>query len=224
MNSYQNLVLLQNLYRLKALGFNYIDHFELNQKDEKNNPTSLNELIHTMQNCHLCDLSKSRKQCMSGYGDANASLLIIDYQVSQAQDTTNSYYAGRSGEILKKMIENVLQINIEDVYFTHAIKCKTLLSNKASSSEWNSCKHYLFSQLDFIQPKVIVTLGAEAYSHLSGDSIENFENVRGHVIDFKTYKLIPIYHPQFLLRNPELKKVTFTDLTTIKSILTKYKN
>jgi len=219
LKSFQNLILLQNLYRLKAIGYEYIDHFKINEKSTYRQPNSLQELTKEIQNCHLCDLSKSRKQCMSGYGNQNASLFILDYQVSQAQDSSNNYYSGRSGETLKKMIENVLQVSTQDIYLTHAVKCKPLQSNKPSSSEWNSCKSYLYSQLKFIKPKVIVTLGSQAYTHLTNDSEENFDNVRGHVIDFKEYKLIPIYHPQFLLRNPELKKITLRDLNTIKSTL-----
>jgi DNA polymerase len=155
---------------------------------------------------------------MSGYGNENANLLIIDYQVSQAQDSTNNFYAGRSGETLKNMIEKVLKISIDDVYATHAIKCKPLKSNKPSPSELNSCKAYLFSQIEFIKPKLIVTLGEEAYSCLTQDN-GNFENVRGHVINFQNYKLIPIFHPLYLFRNPELKKPTMHDLKTIKSCL-----
>jgi len=199
------------------MGFSYIDHFSINEKSEDTQATSLEELNNNIQKCHLCDLSKSREQSMSGYGHKNADLFIVDYTVSQAQDSSNNYYAGRSGESLRKMIENVLKLDIDKIYLTHAIKCKPLKSNKPSPSEWNSCKNYLFSQLEFIQPKVIVTLGADAYAHLTNDSIENFENVRGHVIDYKNYKLIPIFHPQFLLRNPELKKITLNDLHTIKS-------
>ncbi|MEN4052926.1 MULTISPECIES: uracil-DNA glycosylase [Sulfurimonas] len=219
MKSFQNLVLLQNLYRLKAMGFQYIDHFNINEKTNYEQANSLDELSHNIRNCHLCDLSKSRRQSMHGFGNTNAKLVIIDYLVSQAQDSTNSYYAGRSGEILKNMIENVLHLKIDDVYITHAIKCKPLQSNKPSESEWNSCKGYLFSQLAFIQPKVIVTLGEEAYAHVANDKAENFENIRGHLIDFKGSKLVPIYHPQYLLRNPELKKITLNDLHTIKSCL-----
>ncbi|MFT7005438.1 MAG: uracil-DNA glycosylase family 4, partial [Sulfurimonas sp.] len=73
-------------------------------------------------------------------------------------------------------------------------------------------------QIEFVKPKVIVTLGEEAYFKLTGEE-NDFQSVRGHVIDFKDYKLIPIYHPQFLLRNPELKRVTLNDLKTIKSCL-----
>ena len=219
MKSFQNLILLQNLYRLKAIGFEYIDHFSINEKNNYEQPNSLEELVHNVEQCHLCDLSKSRRQSMSGYGNTNANLVIIDYLVSQAQDSVNSHYAGRSGETLKNMIEKVLHLSVDDIYLTHAIKCKPLQSNRPSPSEWNSCKGYLFSQLEFIRPKIIVTLGEEAYAHLTNDAADNFENVRGHVIDYKEYKLIPIYHPQYLLRNPQLKKITLNDLHTIKSCL-----
>ena len=218
MKSYQNLVLLQNLYRLKALGFQYIDSFSVNIADVHLKPKSLNDLQKNMQTCYLCDLNKSRKQVMGGFGDSNARLMIIDFSVSFSEDSTNSYFSGRSGESLKKMVENVLKLNINDIYLTHAIKCKPLNANKPSSSEWNSCKSYLFSQIEFVKPDVVVTLGEDAYARLTQED-ENFESVRGHVIDCKKYKLIPIYHPQHLLRNPELKKTTLNDLKTIKSCL-----
>lgn len=218
MKSFQNLVLLQNLYRLKALGFLYSDPFSINEKSSDEVPTNLEYLSQTISTCHLCDLSKSRNKSMSGYGNESADLMIVDFSVSLSDDSQNSYYTGRSGESLKNMIENVLELKTSDVYFTHAVKCKTLNSNFPSLSEWDSCKSYLFSQIEFVKPKLIVTLGNDAYYKVTGEH-ENFENVRGHVIDFKKYKLIPIYHPQYLLRNPELKKITLSDLKTIKSCL-----
>ncbi len=218
LKSFQNLILLQNLYRLKAIGFEYIDHFTLNENSALKSPGSLDELAQQIQACHLCDLSKSRKQSMPGYGTKDAKVFILDYMVSSSQDTTNNYYSGRSGESLKNMVEKVLGLCIDDVYLTHVVKCKPLQSNHPSPSEIESCKQYLLSQLKFIDPDVIVTLGSDAYQALTGDK-ENFESVRGHSIDFNKYKLVPIYHPQFLLRNPELKKITLHDLHTIKSYL-----
>ncbi len=218
MKSYQNLVLLQNLYRLKAIGYEYIDPFSVNDKTTFESPASLEELQANIQSCHLCDLSKSRQQSLSGFGNKNADLMIVDYMVSQGQDSSNHYYAGRSGDTLKNMIEKVLGVAVNNVYATHNVKCKPLSTNEPSPSECNSCKPYLQAEIEFIQPKVIVTLGKNAYTELTGDK-DNFENVRGHVIDFKSYKLIPIYHPQYLLRNPDLKRVTMNDLKTIKSCL-----
>ena len=178
MNSFQNLVLLQNLYRQRALGFEYIDQFNINIKTAiYSQPHTIDELSKNISTCHLCDLSKSRTQAMTGYGNPSANLMIIDSSVSLNEDTNNTYYSGRSGESLQKMIENVLGLSIEDVYCTHAIKCKPLNSNKPSKSEWDSCKSYLFSQIEFVKPKVIVTIGEEAYYKLT-DENRNFQTVR----------------------------------------------
>jgi DNA polymerase len=155
---------------------------------------------------------------MSGFGNHNADIMIIDYSVSLNEDSTNSYYSGRSGEILTKMINNVLGLRIEDIYFTHAVKCKPLNSNIPSTSEWDSCKDYLFSQIEFVKPKLVVTLGKDAYAKVTSEN-ENFQNVRGHVIDFEEYKLIPIDHPNHLLRNPDDKKTVLNHLKTIKNFI-----
>jgi len=218
LKSFQNLLLLQNLYRLKALGFEYSDPFSINQISSSEKPHNLNELAKNIATCYLCDLSKSRNKSMSGFGNQNADVMIIDYTVSMNEDSTSSYYCGRSGELLKNMIENVLELKIEDVYFTHAIKCKPLNSNMPSNSEWDSCKDYLFSQIEFVKPKVVVTLGKDAYAKVTSED-DNFASVRGHVINFKSYKLVPIYHPNHLLRNPDDKKIAFSDLKTIKSCI-----
>lgn len=218
MKSYQNLLALQNLYRLKAIGYEYVDPFSINETNDFTEAHTHDELQRTILNCHLCDLSKSRKQSMSGFGNPNAEIMLIDFSVSSSQDSTNSYYSGRSGEVLTNMIENVLGLGVQDCYITHCVKCKPLSANKPTLGEYNSCSSYLFSQIEFIQPKIIVVLGDDAYGHLTQD-MGNFENVRGHLIDFKNTKLIPIYHPAHLLKNPELKKVAFRDLNTINSYL-----
>jgi len=218
LKSFQNLLLLQNLYRLKALGFNYSDIFSVNHKNSFDIPNNIQELTKTISTCHLCDLSKSRNQSMSGNGNIDADIMIIDYSVSLNEDNSNTYNSGRSGEILINMMENVLKLKMSDVYFTHAVKCKPLNSNVPSNSEWDSCKNYLFSQIEFVKPKIIVTLGKDAYAKVTSDN-DNFASVRGHVVDFKNYKLIPIYHPNHLLRNPDDKKVTLKDLKTIKNCL-----
>lgn len=217
-NSYQNLVLLQNLYRLKTLGFDYSDLFVTNQQTSQQLPQNLEQLHAMIDQCHLCDLSKSRRQSMHGYGSINADLMIVDAYVSLAEDEGNHYFAGRSGASLVKMVENVLGLRIEDVFITHAVKCKPLGGNTPSTSEWKSCKPYLFRQIELIRPKAVMTLGPEAYSLLSGDE-SSFEQVRGHKIDFGNCTLVPIHHPQFLLRNPSHKAETLNDLLTVKSCL-----
>jgi len=213
--SFQNLILLQNLYRLKSIGFEYSDLFSINETNNNSTPVSMDKLKKDISSCHLCDLSKSRTQSMVGIGNENANIMIVDYSVSESEDNKNKYFTNRSGEMLKNMCQNILNIELKNIYFTHSVKCKPLNSNKPSLSEYNSCKHYLLAQIELIKPNIIITLGQEAYENLTGE-IDNFEKVRGHICNFKNYKIIPIYHPNYLLRNPELKKITLNDLNTIK--------
>lgn len=157
---------------------------------------------------------------MPGYGNINADIMLVDYEVTQIQDQNFDYYAGRSGELLIKMLENVLHLTIQDVYITHIIKCKP--NNLRSSQEiWeNSCNPYILKQLELIKPKIIVTLGENAYNCITNyHNKNNFSDIRGHIMDFLQYKLIPVYHPAFLLRNPSLKKVMLNDLYAIKSFI-----
>jgi DNA polymerase len=220
LQNYQNLKILQNLYRLKAIGYNFADLPEINKFNKLQNiiSTDLDSLHKQISTCYLCDFSKSRRQSMSGFGNPNASLMIIDYIVSDLDDMQNSYFNGQTGDMLKKMITNVLELNINDIFLTHCIKCKPLTSKKNFETEAISCKSYLFSQIEFIKPKVIVTLGSKALENLLPDS-KDFENLRGHIIQYKESKLIPIYHPSYLIRNPNLKKTAKKDLLTIKSCL-----
>ncbi|MFZ2891199.1 uracil-DNA glycosylase [Sulfuricurvum sp.] len=219
MDSFQNLALLENLYRLKALGYTYVDPITPNtQMNSKTLPDSLNTLNATISQCYLCDLSKSRRQSLSGHGNPRASLMFVDGYVSSAEDESGEYYVGRSGLMLRDMIEKVLNYKLDDVYFTHAVKCKPFGFQNPSQSECNSCVGFLSKQISLIQPKIIVLLGADAYRILTGDN-EGFERLRGEIIPFGNACLIPIFHPLYLIRNPSMKKEAMRDLQTIKAQL-----
>jgi len=219
MNSFQNLQLLRNLYRQRAVGYSFVDPVMINQRDDQVLPSQLGPLHTMVSQCHLCDLSKSRKQSMRGQGNPKAALMIVDAYVSKAEDDTGEYYVGRSGESLRKMVENVLELSEEEVYVTHAVKCKALGTHTPSISEWNSCKAYLFREIDIIKPDIIMALGPDAYRLLSLDRSTPFEQVRGRQIRFGATTLVPIHHPAFLLRNPALKQDTMQDLLQIKELL-----
>ncbi len=214
------MLILQQLYRLKALDFEYVDFAPVHAQQDITLPNSIGDLNSLISKCHLCDLSKTRTQSMPGYGNINADIILIDYEVTQTQDQSCNYYGGRSGELLIKMIENVLNLTIDDVYLTHIVKCKS--NNLISMQEsWQiSCNPYIVKQLEIIKPKIVVALGENAYKAIASHHNENnFSDMRGHIMDFKTYKLIPVYHPAFLLRNPSLKKIMLHDLRAIKSLI-----
>jgi len=220
MKSYQNAALLQNLYRLKALGFDYCDPVIVNAPGPDGElPDDLAALRRLIGNCHLCDLGKIRRHCMTGSGGAAAAVMFIDAYVSMAQDESGDYFAGRSGNSLERMITNVLGLDAEKVYLTHAVKCKGAGMHKPSSSERNSCKPYWRKEIELLRPKVIVPLGPDAYRIVTNDETP-FEQVRGHKIDYeKGTLLFPLYHPQHLLRNPSLKKATYLDLQNLKALI-----
>ncbi len=154
---------------------------------------------------------------MPGFGSKNAKIMFVDYKVSEFDDSSNNYFNGKSGVMLKNMITNVLQLPLENIYYTHIIKCKPF-ENKELTNEENSCKNYLLQQIKLINPEIIVTLGEKAYKTLTNDKSE-FENIRGVMIKFENKKLFALYHPNFILRNPNKKKVLYNDLIKIKSIL-----
>ena len=219
MDSFQNLALLENLYRLKSLGYTYVDPITPNiQTPASSLPDSLSTLGESISKCYLCDLSKSRRQSMVGFGDPGAPLIFVDAYVSAAEDESAEYYVGRSGVMLRDMIEKVINLKIEDVYLTHAVKCKPFGFQNPSPSEYNSCNPFLSKQISLIKPRIIVTLGPDAFQILTGDH-GDFERVRGEVIPFGDALLIPMYHPLYLVRNPSLKKETMRDLQTIKAQL-----
>ncbi|HFU76428.1 MAG TPA: uracil-DNA glycosylase, partial [Arcobacter sp.] len=93
------------------------------------------------------------------------------------------------------------------------------LANKlVSESEFHTCKAYLFKEIELVKPEVIVTLGEEAYHYLSNDSTPLAE-LRGTAINKKEYQIVPTYHPNFLLKNPSLKKEVFLDLQKVQTLL-----
>ncbi len=219
MDSYQNLALLENLYRLKALGYTYCDPITPNPANTTTTlPASLTQLNQSIAQCHLCDLSKSRRQSMSGYGSSKASLMFVDAFVSAAEDETNSYYTGRAGTMLRDMIEKVLHLSVEDVFLTHAIKCKPFGFQLPSQSECQSCSPFLLRQIELISPNIIVALGEDAYRILSHDA-EDFSHICGQLIPYGNAKMIAIHHPTFLFRNPSFKKEAMSHLHIIKEAL-----
>ncbi len=199
-----------------------MDPISLNNEDSRFSdilPHDINALHSQISQCHLCDLSKTRQRVLSGFGNANAEIMIIDAYPSMLEDESGDSFSGRAGSSLKKMIENVLDLNINSIYLTHILKCKPSHQNKVLDTEFSSCKPYLLKQIELVNPKIIVSLGELAYTHLIKDS-NSFENVRGHKIPFENRTLIPIHHPSHLLRNPSLKKCTMGDLQIIKGCLT----
>lgn len=216
-NKVKNQV-LKYLYNQKLFGIKYHSDLNINfySSCDFALPNSLEELKKSVSNCYLCDLSKTRKHTLFGYGNQNSKIMFICDEPTKSEDELGSFYVGNSGELLSKMIENVLNIKKEDVYITTLVKCKSL--NGATNSSFDTCNDYLLKQIELIKPKLIVSLGEKTYSYLMKNG-DNFFQIRGKMLNFNSIALIAVYSPTFLLRNPSLKKDAYYDMLKIKSFM-----
>lgn len=218
MTHIEKIRLLKLLYQYRAMGFEYFQEY----RPLTVQPTlssNLEELKHEVAQCHLCALSKSRKNVVFGAGNLKAAVMFIGDNPGVNEDETGILFAGKSGELLAKMIENVLLIPKEEVYVTTILKCKTPDNRVPTPEEVACCKPYVMQQIQTIKPKLIVALGSTAYHHLTGEYDTPIDQIRGSVLNFGEAKLIPTFHPSFLLRNPSAKKEVFADLLKVRSML-----
>lgn len=211
--------LLHHLKFLKSIGYSYYEpiNFISNEINGFNLPNNLELLKNSVENCYLCELSKSRKNTVFAGGNINAKIMFISDFPGSLEDETGKIFVGKTGELLTKMIENVLNIKREEVYIANVLKCKPI-NTTSFSNEANLCKSYLFKQIELVKPKIIVTLGENAYKYLTNEDV-NINMLRGQTINYKDMVLIPTFHPSFLLRNPSSKKDAYVDMLKIKNQL-----
>ncbi len=221
MQKNQKQEILQNLYIHKMLGYNYMgDIPETLSKDTTSKilPNDIDKLDLMTKNCHLCQLSKTRKNVVFGEGNPNADLLFIGEGPGANEDNTGKPFVGRAGELLTKIIENVLLLKREDIYIANIVKCRPPNNRVPDDSEVKECMPYLLKQIEIIRPKIIVTLGATAYKNLTKD-FTPISKIRGELLKFQNIKVLPTFHPSYLLRNPSAKKFVFSDMLKVKKLL-----
>jgi len=182
-------------------------------------PNTLSQLKKYTLSCHLCPLSKTRKNVVFGEGNPNAEIMFVGEGPGEMEDNTARPFVGRAGQLLTKIIENVLEIKREDVYIANIVKCRPPSNRVPTQEEANLCKPYLLKQIEIINPSIIVSLGATSYRYLTGDFNGAISKVRGELFDMGNAKLIPTYHPSYLLRNPSAKKAMFLDMLKVKAML-----
>lgn len=220
MTQIEKIRLLKLLYQYRAMGFEYFKEYKpLSQKENFALPRNLDELKNAVLKCHLCALAKSRKNVVFGVGNLKADIMFIGDNPGVSEDETGEIFTGRAGEMLTKMIENVLLLRREDVYMANIIKCKTPENRVPTPEEVASCKPYLMQQIQTVNPKIIVALGSTSFHHLTGEYDTPIDKVRGVVMNFGKAKLVPTFHPSFLLRNPSAKKEVYADMLKIRSML-----
>ena len=220
MKNLKNALLLKQLYQLKQLGYQYTDVTIFKEEEPSLTlPNTLESLEKQAKECHLCELSKSRNKVVFAEGSLAATLMIVGDFPSNSDDSVGKMFTGRSGDTLTKMLENVLGLTRSEVYMTNVLKCRALDTQTPSPTFAHTCHPYLLKQIELIQPKIILAFGELAYQYLTGDD-SSISEARGTVHEKEAYKVIPTYHPSYLLRNPSAKKDVFEDLKKVKELMT----
>jgi len=213
----KNLLKLKYLYKLKEAGNEYFEGFE-SEEGNINMPNELKELKKICENCTLCDLAKTRTKVVFGEGNPQAKLMFIGEGPGEMEDKTGRPFVGRAGQLLTKIIENVLNLKRDDVYIANIVKCRPPNNRVPTIEEAETCKPYLLKQIEIVNPNIIVCLGKTAFMYLLNNDTP-ISKVRGQIFEYKGKKVIPTFHPSYLLRNPSAKKEAYKDFLLIKGMI-----
>ena len=177
---------------------------------------AIREDIGDCTRCKLCKLG--RTQIVFGVGNPNADLMFVGEAPGRDEDAQGVPFVGRSGQKLTQIIE-AIGLKREDVYIANVIKCRPPENRNPEPDEVDVCEQFLFRQIAHIKPKVIVALGTfAARSLLKTD--DPISRLRGRVFDYRGAKLIPTFHPAYLLRNPACRREVWEDMKKARALLT----
>lgn len=182
------------------------------------NELSLDELRLMTLTCRNCELHQRRNNVVFGEGNPQAKLMFIGEGPGMDEDAQGRPFVGAAGQLLTKMI-NAMQFSRDEVYIANIVKCRPPNNRVPLPDEANACLPYLERQIELIRPEVIVLLGATPLQYILG--LTGIMRRRGQWGEYKGIKVMPTYHPAFLLRRPEAKRDVWNDLQEVMKIFGK---
>jgi uracil-DNA glycosylase family 4 len=164
--------------------------------------------------CVKCrELSGCRHSVVFGVGNTRAELMFVGEAPGRDEDLQGEPFVGRAGELLTKII-TAMGLKRGDVYITNVIKCRPPENRTPLPDEVKNCLPYLLSQIELIQPKIIVALGSTALRALLDVQL-GITKMRGHWYNFRGIPIMPTFHPAYLLRNPAAKREVWDDMKAV---------
>jgi len=167
--------------------------------------------------CTRCKLHKGRTKIVFGTGNPNADLMFVGEGPGRDEDLSGEPFVGRAGKLLTDMIK-AMGLERADVYIANVVKCRPPENRLPEKDEIATCSPFLMRQIDAIKPKVICTLGSCSAQTLL-QTAQGISKLRGEWFDFRGTKLMPTYHPAYLLRNPAAKPEVWKDLQKVMAVL-----
>jgi DNA polymerase len=180
-------------------------------------PAALKLVRDDIGECTRCRLHKGRTNLVFGVGNVNADIMFVGEGPGADEDAQGEPFVGRAGQLLNNMI-SAMGLKREDVYIANVVKCRPPSNRTPEKDECDTCSPFLMRQIEIIQPKVIVALGATAAKNLLAIN-DSMASLRGRWYDFRGAKLVVTYHPAYLLRDPRQKAEAWKDLQMVMKYL-----
>ena len=179
---------------------------------------ALHAIRERIGDCTRCPLAYAgRHAIVFGDGDPNARSLFVGEGPGADEDASGLPFVGKAGQLLNNMI-GAMGLSREQVYIANIVKCRPPQNRAPEPVEANTCSQFLLQQMDVVQPKVVVALGATAATYLLGVK-QSLSSLRGRWHSCRGAKLVVTYHPAFLLRDPRQKGEAWKDLQLVMAEL-----
>jgi DNA polymerase len=175
-----------------------------------NTAESLDVVRTDLENCRRCKLAHGRNRIVFGDGNPAARLMFVGEGPGFEEDRQGKPFVGAAGQLLTRIIE-AIKLSRDQVYICNIIKCRPPGNRNPESDEIESCFPFLERQIDFIRPDFICALGTVAAQTLLNVTTP-ISGLRGRFHDYKGIRVLPTYHPAYLLRNPEKKRAVWEDM------------
>jgi DNA polymerase len=179
---------------------------------------TLEGLRDELGDCRRCKLAPHRTHIVFGTGNPEARLVFVGEAPGRDEDVRGEPFVGRAGQLLTEIITKGMRLRREDVYIANVIKCRPPENRNPEPDEVASCEPFLVRQLELIAPEVIVALGKFAVQTLLGTKAP-ITQLRGRWHDYHGIRVMPTFHPAYLLRNPADKRLVWEDIKQVMQVL-----
>ena len=167
--------------------------------------------------CTRCKLHTGRIKLVFGAGNAEARLMFVGEGPGAEEDEQGVPFVGRAGQLLTQIIK-AMGLEREDVYIANVVKCRPPGNRNPEPDEIEQCEPFLMRQMDVIKPAVVVALGKFAAQTLLRTT-EPISKIRGRFHQVGDTRVMPTFHPSYLLRNPAAKREVWEDMKAVMGVL-----
>ena len=193
---------------------------EVTPKDEASLPRAdetLEDIRNDIGECVRCPLHRGRTHVVNSEGNPTARLMFVGEAPGADEDAQARPFVGRAGQLLNKIIQ-AIGMKREDVFIGNVNRCRPPQNRPPTMPEAKTCKPFLIREVAIVRPEVIVVLGNTAMQNLL-DTKERIGNLRGKFQDYRGIKVMPTFHPAYLLRDPSKKREAWDDMKKVRDYL-----